>query len=357
MNAVASATLAVVLLVTVEGWAADIPNVDVVETRHVTCPSPDAIRSALLRLRGRPNGSAELSYQLLVDRTAEQIQLELRSGSGHTVLVREIQVGATDCAHAAEAVALIVERHFRAVEWLPSGAEPVAVASRSPAPFLPPVSTAPPPSVPATSAAASPSATPSTVAATATATISPPDQPPLIRFDPALLPRLAFGVGPALWSRGTTFAVALDGRWRVLADSPFEIGLGVLLPPLHGSGAVGSGGTVHVSAVPLTASLGLAGALGSLAVGGHAGGLWTIEHGTSQAIPDPATAWRTIFGLGLGISAAWPLSARLHFTGSLDGYRTILGRSFAVAGVPGAVLDPAPWQGIAVLGVEWVVSP
>ena len=192
---------------------------------------------------------------------------------------------------------------------------------------------------------------------TAAVTASPPPRPAQLRLDPVTLPRLVIGVGPAFWSRDSTFAVAVAGRWRVLAGGPFEIGLGTLLPPLQASAPVGSGGSVHVAAVPLAASLGLAAALGRLATGAHLGGLWTIERGHSEAIPDAAAAWRTMFGLGLGISAAWPITHRLRLTGLLDGYRTVLGRSYAIAGVSGAVLEPAPWQLVAVLGAEVVISP
>ena len=189
-----------------------------------------------------------------------------------------------------------------------------------------------------------------------TAVASAPEGPPLLRFDPSS-PRLAFGAGPAFWSRGSTFAAALAGRWRVLARSPLELGLGVLLPPFRSSTPVGSGGSVQVGAVPVTASAGLAAALGRLEIGARVDALWTIERGQSQSIPAPATAWRTIFGAGLGISAAWPIAGRLRLTGALDGYRTVLGRSFAIGGVSGAVLDPAPWQAVVTVGAEWVISP
>jgi hypothetical protein len=109
--------------------------------------------------------------------------------------------------------------------------------------------------------------------------------------------------------------------------------------------------------MPVIASVGLVWPLGRLAAGVHAGALWTIERGQSESIVAPATAWRAILGAGAGISAAWPITARLRLAGAVDGYRTVLGRSYAISGVPGTVLDPSPWQATVALGVEWVFSP
>jgi hypothetical protein len=77
----------------------------------------------------------------------------------------------------------------------------------------------------------------------------------------------------------------------------------------------------------------------------------------SESILAPATAWCTVPSAGLGVSAAWPVAARLRITGALDGYRTVLGRSYAGSGVPGAPLDPYPWQAMVVQGGQRVVSP
>jgi len=412
MNAVRSATLVTALLLAARVRAAGMPAVAVAEAPGMTCPSTGAVRQALSRLRDPPGPGDAPTFRLFIAGTASQAHVDLRDGAGRSVLVRDIPAPANECERVADAIALIVERHFQAIDWSPPGAsrdtEPpswspspgartaapapsVTMApSTSSAPGLPSAPSAasaattgaevprPPPRSPPGTPAAAPveaSAVPPAVgepappvvkssdrthpdvAGAARARAVPPARPPLPRFAPAALPRLALGVGPAFWSRGATFAVAVGARWRVLADSPFEIGAGLLLPPLHASGAVGSGGSVHVSAVPVTASFGLASALGPLAAGAHVSGLWTIEHGESEAIPQPAAAWRTVFGVGLGLSGAWPLTTRLRFTLSLDGYRTVLGRSYAIAGVSGTVLDPAPWQTIVALGAEWVVSP
>jgi hypothetical protein len=392
MKAVRLATLAVTLLGTANARAGDIPAVTVIEGAGVTCPSAGAVTAALARFSGQP-GVGE-PFRLVVDRNAGQLHVELRDAAGRSVLVREIPVTATDCQHAAEAIALIVERHFRALEWSPTEGSPVAApspsvfsaraaAATSPPPLPPPrsrpgnapepASSAPAPSGSSAPAAivaettrvtpvatpptAAPEVSPSPVAATAVASSPGVERRSSFRLAGRALPRLAVGAGPAFWSRGETFAVALVGRWRILADGPLEIGAGVLLPPGQTSTAVGAGGSVHVAAVPVTASVGLGAALGRLATGVHAGALWTIERGRSESILAPATAWRTIVGAGLGISAAWPISERWRVTAAVDGYRTVLGRSYAISGVPGTVLDPSPWQAMVVLGAEWVLSP
>ena len=376
MHAVRLAALVAALSGATTVQAAGLPPVGVIAGPAVACPSRDAVQTALSRLRGRPAVESAPAHRLFIERMGDQLHVELRDGADHILLVRELQVSASDCEHAAQAIALIVERHFRALDWSPSvpssSASPGAAAPRSPPPLPAPANSALPaatagaaPAPPLADPAAAPeevSATPAptappAIAVTAAVKASPPTRPALLRLDPVTLPRLVIGVGPAFWSRDSTFAIAVGGRWRVLAGGPFEIGLGTLLPPLQASAPVGSGGSAHVTAVPLAGSLGLAAALGRLATGAHVGGMLTIEHGRSEAIPDAAAAWRTMFALGLGISAAWPIMDRLRLMGSLDGYRTVLGQSYAIAGVSGAVLEPAPWQLVAVLGAEVVISP
>jgi len=371
----------------------------------VTCPSAEAVRAALARLSPAPATEPTHVFRLLVERDTAGARMELRDPTGRPLLVRQLPATATDCKQAAEAIALIVERHFRALEWSPAaGSAGAAPTPASPAAGVPSAQPTAPPPLPAaplvadkaraTPAPASPAATPAAAsslvpASSAAASATPPDPaaapagaPPPDAAEPlpsaaptvtarapaaggssppgpstSTLPRLAFGAGPAFWTRGSTFGVALAARWRVLADGPFEVGAGVLLPPGETSTGVGTGGTVHVAAVPVTASLGLALARGRLAAGLHAAALGTIERGQSASILAPATAWRTVLGAGLGVSAAWPIAARLRLTGALDGYRAVLGRSYAISGVAGTVLDPSPWQAIFVLGAEWVVSP
>ena len=385
-----------------------------VEAPGVACPSAQAVRAALARLGAAPGGEATPAFRLVVERAAAGARVQLRDLAGRTLLVRQLPATAPDCAQAAQAIALIVERHFRALEWspavgaasTPAPASPGVTSSAPPtappplaaapavagttrpgtAPPVPPGANAPSPVTtpiaPPFTTSAAPAAPPSTPAAPSPALPGPVSDPPAVEApsSPASaptvaaraprssspssfhapardLPRLAFGAGPAFWTRGSTFAVAVAGRWRILAHGPLEVGASVLLPPGQTSAAVGSGGSVHVDAVPVMASVGLVWPLGRMAAGVHAGALWTIERGQSESIVTPATAWRAILGAGAGISAAWPITGRLRLAGAVDGYRTVLGRSYAISGVPGTVLDPSPWQATVALGVEWVFSP
>ena len=385
-----------------------------VEAPGVACPSAQAVRAALARLGAAPGGEATPAFRLGVERAEAGARVQLRDLAGRALLERQLPATAPDCAQAAQAIALIVERHFRALEWspavdaasTPAPASPGVTSSAPPttppplaaapavggrtrpgtAPPVPPGANAPSPVTtpiaPPFTTSAAPAAPPSTSAAPSPALPGPATDPPAVQASssptsaptvatsaprpsspspfhaPARdLPRLAFGAGPAFWTRGSTFAVAVAGRWRVLAHDPLEVGASVLLPPGQTSAAVGSGGRVHVDAMPVIASVGLVSPLGRLAAGVHAGALWTIERGQSESIVAPATAWRAILGAGAGISAAWPITARLRLAGAVDGYRTVLGRSYAISGVPGTVLDPSPWQATVALGVEWVFSP
>ena len=381
-----------------------------VEAPGVACPSAQAVRAALARLGAAPGGETSPAFRLVVERAAAGARVQLRDLAGRTLLVRQLPATAPDCAQAAQAIALIVERHFRALEWspavdaasTPAPASPGVTSSAPPttppplaaapavagttrpgtappmppgpnapspvtAPIAPPITTAAPPSTPAAPSPAlpGPATDPPAVQASSSPTSAPtvatsaprPSSPSPFHAPARDLPRLAFGAGPAFWTRGSTFAVAVAGRWRILAHGPLEVGASVLLPPGQTSAAVGSGGSVHVDAVPVMASVGLVWPLGRLAAGMHAGALWTIERGQSESIVAPATAWRAILGAGAGISAAWPLTGRLRLAGAVDGYRTVLGRSYAISGVPGIVLDPSPWQATVALGVEWVFSP
>jgi|GEM_PF-3518067 len=405
MKAVVGIAALVAVALGASAASAALPAI-AVQAPGVTCPSAQAVREALARLSPAPATDSTRAFRLTVERAPTTARVELRDLTGRPLLVRQLPVTATDCKQAAEAIALIVERHFRALEWSPAGGQAgTAPSPAAPPPGVPlsarpttppPLPAAPvvanqarsgaaPPTLPAASAPAASSLAPAPsppVPAVPTAPAAPPPgspppdaapSPPEPGEVPAIalaarrpssiepgnsaLPRLALGAGPAFWTRGSTFGVALGARWRILADGPFEVGASVLLPPGQTSTALGSGGTVHLAAVPVTASLGLAGALGRLAVGLHAAVLWTIERGQSESILAPATAWRTVLGGGLGVSAAWPVAARLRLTGAFDGYRAVLGRSYAISGVPGTVLDPSPWQAIFVLGAEWVVSP
>ena len=108
----------------------------------------------------------------------------------------------------------------------------------------------------------------------------------------------------------------------------------------------------------MLASLGLAYAPHPrLALHGGAEVLLTLERGQTQSIAVPATSWRTVLAAGLGASATFALTDRLLLTARLAGYRAALGRSYAIEGLAGNVLDPPSWQAMFGLGLGWIISP
>jgi len=134
----------------------------------------------------------------------------------------------------------------------------------------------------------------------------------------------------------------------------------VLLPPLEStSDLAATGGRATVTAVPFRALLGGEWAVSrrGVAVHGNVEALLTLERGEAQAIAAPAAAWRAILAVGVGAGAALPIGRRARVTLHVAAVRAALGRSYAVEGVPGAVLDPPRWQALGGLGLEWIVSP
>ncbi len=351
---------ALVALLRAQIFSTVIPGVSVIAAPGMVCPSPDAVEVALDRVRDGAAPAPGPAFRLFLDRTAERARIDLRDSAGASLLAREIPVTPHDCDHAAQAIALIVERHFRELSWSPPDA-----------PRTPP---------PAPAAARAPSAAPSPGPSAA---VTPPpgrtlDRPSLpgkgpsqgppnpqrdgarepSSHAPARLPRLVVAAGPTFWTReGGTFALALGARLRP-ADL-LHVGMAVLVPPFHATAdlGTGTGGQAQAWGLPVLASVGVARSLGRLTVGVDASGLLTIERGESTGIAAPATAWRGVLAAGLGLAASWPLTARLRVAGALTGYRTLLGRSYVIAGIPGNILEPSSWQAMLTLGAEWIVRP
>jgi hypothetical protein len=247
--------------------------------------------------------------------------VELRDAAGQSLLSRDLPLASTDCGAAADAIALIVDRYFRALAWAP------------PTPAV----------APAAPAAGD--------ALGVTSTAAPVDTVNDGRR--ALAPRLVLGAGPAVWTRTSSVGVAVGGRVRV--RGPLYVGLAALVPPFHATaGLSAGGGRAETSGVPLLPSIGAERSFGRWTVTAAAAGLVTIEKGQSQSIAAPATAWRAVLAAGLGAGGAYRLTERLRVALDVGGYRTVLGRSFVVSGVPGDVLEPAPWQAVATLALEWL---
>jgi hypothetical protein len=326
------------------------PSVAVTVDPGLSCPRADAVERAIAGVRGGDPVAVGDPHQLRLGRAGDAIRADLTGAGGTPVWWRSFPGGpsASSCASVADAVALIVERHFREVAWKPDA----PAAEDAPAPVDHRAAVAPPP--PSDPAAA-------TLAATATAPSAPTGPPPPGRDEPPLTttaPRLVVLLGPTYWTRSNGASVAVEVRARV--HESLQAGIGVMLPPSSSSVSLykDGSGQVHVTAVPVLASFGLERPVTRrVSLQAAAEGLVTFERGQAESIAEPATAWRTMLSAGAGVGAAWALGDRLRLDARLSGYRTLLGRPYAVEGIPGTVLDPPAWQGLVRIALGWTFAP
>ena len=290
---------ALVALVQAQILSTVMPGVSIIAAPGVVCPSPDAVEVAINRVRDGAAPAPGPAFRLFLDRTAEHARIALRDSAGASLLAREIPVTAHDCDHAAQAIALIVERHFRELSWSPPDA-----------PRTPPAPTG---------ASVAPSSGMAAV-------VTPPAGRALER--PSLL-----GKGPSQGPLNSPAGRRAPAASRApsLRDGGPDTTLSRHRRSGDRHGRAGPG--LGLAVLP---SVGVARSLGRLTAGIDASGLLTIERGESAGIAAPATAWRGVLAAGLGLAASWPLTARLRIAGALTGYRTFLGRSYAIAGVPSA---------------------
>jgi hypothetical protein len=304
-----------------------VPSIEVVRAPDDNCPSTEQLQAAFESSRAAPDGTDPRPHRLLLTRTADRTLVELTDAAGQSLLSRELRLASNDCANAADAIALIVERYFRDLTWAPPPRSSASIA---------------PPPEPA------------------------PEGPSVLRAIPAendqahagdrRSPRLVLGAGPAYWTRTDGLGVAVTARLRVLG--PLHVGIAGLVPPFHMTSALGgSGGRAETTGVPIIASIGATRAAGPWAVTANASGLATVEKGQSQSIAAPATAWRTVLAAGLGVAGTRRVTERLRIAADLAGYRAVLGRSYVVAGIPGQVLEPSPWQAVVMVNLEWIARP
>ena len=308
-----------------------MPPVSVSTAPDLPCPSPAAIQQALAAVRGADAAVGANAFALRLERIAGGLRAELADPLGAPVWSRALTTAPSECESAARAVALIVERHFRELAWTPE-----------PPPRAMTPTTQPEPSPPE---AAGPSTT-----------VSAPVAPPAPRPPP---PRVTVAVGPAFWTRMNSLGALLEARAKLPRSGPLFASLGVFVPPGHASVDLGStGGQVTVSALPVLGSVGVAHTpVPGWALHADLELLMTIERGQTQSIAVPATAWRTVLAAGLGAGASLALGEKLLLTARLAGYRAALGRSYAVQGIDGNVLDPPGWQAILGLGLGWILLP
>lgn len=336
--------------------AATFPPVAVSVAPGLPCPTAEAVERAITAVREGDPMEPGPGYRLRLTATGGTIRADLTSPDGVAVWTRALPAGPAACTSGAEALALMVERELRQLAWTAPAAEPTAATGPRPA-TEPTDAPGPPRAVAAADSRAPAAAIASAPIAAATPTAPDPRGPVV----PAHGPRLAASLGPTLWSRAGTAALALEGR--VGLGGVWQAGLGAIVPPSSSSiilytAADGSTPQAKVTALPFLVAFGAERPVTrrlALALGAEA--LLTIERGESVGIAVPRTAWRSVLAGGLAAGGAFVLGERLRLDLRAGAYRTLLGRSFTVDGVGGDLLEPPAWQALVRLGLQWVFIP
>jgi len=320
-------------------FAASFPPVSVSVGPGLACPTGAAIERAIASVRGGEPVAAGSAYRLGVSAAGDTVRADLTTADGAAVWTRTLPAGPAVCTSGATAIALIVEREFRQIAWTPPSVAPPPAASAEPVAE---------PRAPAASVVAAP------VSGAATSGSRPDTLP-------SYGPRLAASVGPALWSRAGTPALAVEARARV--GGAVQAGLGAVVPPSSSSltlytAADGTTPQAKVLAIPFLLAVGVERPVAQrLTLGAGAEGLLTFERGESVGIASPRTAWRAVLAGGLAAGGALALGDRLRLDVRVGAYRTLLGRSFTVDGVGGDLLEPPAWQALVRVGLGWVFMP
>jgi hypothetical protein len=275
------------------------------------CPSRAALAAAL---EGRvPPGATAWSVRYRVEARAapdgqNHVWLELRDDRGELRLRRELSIPDDGCEAAADALAVIVSRHFREVSW--TGAVPLPDMERAPEP--------------------------------------PPPPPP-----PAERPWEAQAGAAARRELDIVPGLAIDARRRLGAAWVVAAGL-VLQAPV--SQQVGPSLEARLWSLPVHLSFRRAlqrGRLG-LELGPRATG--AAERGSTVGGTGGAQG-RLVVALG-GVGAArWSLAPAWAVALEVAAEATVLGRDFFVDGVSGSVLTPHRVQITGLLGLARSFGP
>jgi hypothetical protein len=299
-------------------------------TPDALCPPLDEARAAVSARVGEVRGDYHADFARVRGEDGQQtLELTLREGNV-VVLRRELPLDAAGCQDAAQAIALVLERYFDAIE---RPAEPPTTPELETVPASPP---APPVEAPRR------------------------DQPPPLAEQ---TPKLKFSVQLGLLvDRELGLASALGfvahpGSWRI--GSRFRWGVGLHLAPFLSE-------TVQTVRGQRVAEISLQGALSLPVTWSHAGWQATLapwaqlrfQRAQAPSLEHEQAAFRTVPGLG---GAAWlgfaPTRGFLLLGGLAAGgqLKTAASR-FVLAGETGrnAVLVPDAWfgQGQLALSLE-----
>lgn len=306
-----------------------VPAVELVVEAGLTCPDQASLErelSAVVPLRFGATAEGPRGWSVSVARSAEGVGMVMRDPSGATVMVRGLAVFPTRCEIAAQAIAIIVERHFRDL---------VAAADAPPAP-----------AVSAPAAAASPPAGNVDAQVSAAPAASPYTS----------VPRWTLGAGLSYWTRLDNVRLAVDARVRL--GRAVIVGVGTLLPWFSFGQAVSdSAGRAALTGMPVIGQIAAGGRRGRL--GGSVGlqGVVSFEKGHTEGIASTAAAWRTVLATGPVIGAAVDLGSGLRAAADASFNRAVLGRSYQIGGVAGNVLEPPSWQALFAVRLEWAIFP
>ena len=197
------------------------PGVSIEGEALLDCPPASAVRHLLAATDGLEVAAANATvdiWALTLRRSGDNLQIALRDPGGVSRLFRELPVGSGECDAAARAAAIVVERYFRDLAWVPDA----SVAGLPTAPGEP-----------------------------ATVAVGSTDVRP-----PAAAPRFVVGAGPAYWTRPGGLSVLIDGRMRVAG--PIWAGAGTLLLPFRSDETLGAGDVAaRASGVPVLGRLGV----------------------------------------------------------------------------------------------------
>ena len=314
----------------------------------VSCPGRAAVARALdaalvnLPPQGRQSARIELTAAAATasprPQAATALRLRVEDATGAPVIERLISVERDGCTAAARAIALVVERHERAVAW------------SSGAPILRPAR-------PALAAASPPAPAPDSKLESPPLGLAQRGEPAehlAEASDPGAAPRLLLLVGPLISSRGAGRPSAgIELRARI--TGPLAAGVGLLLPSTIDE-ALPGGGHAQLDLLPLIVR-----ALGERPQGRLSwlyglDGVFSFERGQTSAIAVPDQGRRLVLAAGGSLGLAWWLTPRLRLGFEASVARVLVQREFDVAG-HGPVLQPPPWQAQLAMRLGWTVWP
>lgn len=277
----------------------------------VTCSDPATIQRLLAsQLRGDPpkrDDGWRVSYRVESSSGDRwMVRVEVLGDDGRLYMTRSLSHSTGDCQTLAEAAALIVERFFTDLDWT------------SGRPLPPPAEL---------SMAAAPTPSPLNMLVTARVGAWTRSQ------------RTAAGVLGLRWERRW-----LDGE------------LSLVLPAVSQEEMRPDGGKASLSAIALTASVGLRWQPRRLQL--RAGPIAVVDHewARTEGIRLQGNNTRLTLAAGLSAGATYAVSQRWRLGLDVWGTMTALGDRFVVEGW-GTVLTPPRFQIAALLGVNYVLSP